>query len=166
MPIALIAAVAGEKLVIGRQGDLPWHFSEDLKYFKEKTLGHPVLMGRKTYQSILKRLGKPLPGRRNIVLTRDQNFHDGRIEILHDLAAVPKLVGKDEWLFVIGGEAIYRATIGMADALYLTYIRNDFAGDAFFPVFGKEWKIVEESHLDEKGVTLSFRTYQRKKKPT
>jgi dihydrofolate reductase len=166
MPIALIAAAAGEKLVIGRNGDLPWHFSEDLKYFKEKTMGHPVLMGRKTYQSILKRLGKPLPGRRNIVLTHDKGFHDGRIETIHDTADISKLAGKGEWLFIIGGETVYKATMSMGDMLYLTHIGSDFEGDAFFPpISKKEWKLTEEHHLDEKGVRLSFRTYERKKNP-
>ena len=165
MPIALIVAAAGEKLVIGRNGDLPWHFSEDLKYFKQKTMGHPVLMGRKTYQSILKRLGKPLPGRRNIILTHDRNFPDGRVETIHDLTEVSKLVSKDEWLFIIGGEAVYKATFGMADILYLTHIGGEFEGDAFFPAFTKkEWTLTEEHHLDEKGVRLSFRTYERKSK--
>ncbi len=85
MPIALIAAAAGKDLVIGKNGDLPWHFSADLKHFKEVTLNHTVLMGRKTYQSILKRLGKPLPGRRNIVLTRDRSFKDDRVTVIHGL---------------------------------------------------------------------------------
>ena len=105
MPIALIAAVAGKNLVIGKDGDLPWHFPADLKHFKATTVNHTVLMGRKTYQSILNRLGKPLPGRRNIVLTRDRNFQDERVTVIHDLAEIPRT---EETLFVIGGAEIYR----------------------------------------------------------
>ncbi|MFM9745613.1 dihydrofolate reductase, partial [Streptomyces brasiliscabiei] len=87
----------------------------------------------KTYESIVKRLGKPLPGRRNIVLTRDKNFTDPRAIIIHDIAKISDLVGPDETLFVIGGAEIYKQTIDIADLVYLTQIEQDFDGDAHFP---------------------------------
>src|ERR1700722_12628941 len=131
MRIALIAAVAGPDLVIGKDGDLPWHLSADLKYFKATTLNHPVLMGRKTYQSILKRLGKPLPGRPNIVLTRDPAFKDDRVTVIRGLPEIASNIKKDEWLFVIGGAEIYKQTIGLADMLYMTHIDKKVTGDAW-----------------------------------
>ncbi len=162
MTIALIAAAAGKNLVIGKDGDLPWHFSSDLKYFKEKTSGHAVLMGRKTYQSILKRLGKPLPGRQNIVLTRDKNFHDERATIIHDAAEVAALVKKDETLFVIGGAEIFNQTIDIADTIYLTHIEQEIEGYAFFPFLDKtKWRLSEETTSTEKDVTLRFCVYRK-----
>jgi dihydrofolate reductase len=162
MPIALIAAAAGEKLVIGKNGDLPWHFSSDLKFFKQKTLGHTVVMGRVTYQSILNRLGKPLPGRKNIVLTRDKNFADERVTIIHDPAIIPTLAAKDDLLCVIGGAKVYTETITYADILYITHIDQEIEGDAFFPPIDKsKWQLAEEIPLIENGVTLRFYTYEK-----
>jgi dihydrofolate reductase len=161
MPIALIAAAAGKKQVIGKNGDLPWHFSSDLKFFKEKTLGHTVIMGRVTYQSIVKRLGKPLPGRRNIVLTRDASFADERVTIAHDWSQVD--VTGDDLQFVIGGESIYRAALDHADLIYLTHIDQEVEGDAYFPAFDHaKWNLIEEKPLSEQGVTLRFCTYKRR----
>ena len=160
MTIALIAAAAGKKLVIGKNGDLPWHFSADLKYFKEKTSGHPVLMGRVTYQSILQRLGKPLPGRQNIVLTRDTAFHDDRVTIIRDVAEIAKLNRKDETLFVIGGATIYEQTLPIADIVYLTHIEQEVDGDAFFPLLdNRNWYVSDEKIVEENGVKLRFCTY-------
>jgi dihydrofolate reductase len=163
MPIALIAAAAGEKLVIGKDGDLPWHFSSDLKFFKETTLNHPVLMGRKTYQSILQRLKKPLPGRKNIVLTRDKDFADDRVTIIHDIGAIPKLAAQNETLFIIGGAEIYKQTINLADVIYMTHVGKSFDGDAFFPAIDpNKWRIAQEHALEENGVRLRFVTYSCK----
>ena len=154
MPIALIAAVAGKNLVIGKDGDLPWHFPADLKHFKATTVNHTVLMGRKTYQSILNRLGKPLPGRRNIVLTRDRNFRDERVTVIHDLSEIPRT---EETLFVIGGAEIYRQTLPLADQLYITHIEQEVPGDAFFPPIDPTiWVKKDEQTLTENGVTLRF----------
>ncbi|MFY9287459.1 MAG: dihydrofolate reductase [Alphaproteobacteria bacterium] len=160
MPIALIAAAAGDKLVIGKNGDLPWHFSSDLKFFKATTLNHPVLMGRVTYQSILKRLNKPLPGRKNIVLTRDKNFTDDRVTIIHDIKEIA--TGKDETLFIIGGAEIYKQTIGIADTIYMTHIDQNIEGDAYFPPLDKKkWKLVSENKTTENEVGLRFCRYER-----
>lgn len=163
MPLALIAAIAGGKNVIGVDGDLPWHFKSDLKFFKEKTLGHSVLMGRITYQSILKRLGKPLPGRTNIIVTRDKTFKDDRVKVIYDLKVIPSLLSPDSWLFVIGGAAIYQSTLEMADVLFLTRIEKEFEGDAFFPAWDeKKWALTEEKVIEENGIRLRLCTYLKK----
>lgn len=163
MPLCLIAAAAGSALTIGKDGDLPWHFSADLKFFKEKTMGHPVVMGRVTYASIVKRLGKPLPGRQNFVVTRDASFTDPRATVLRDVADVAKLAAQDSTLFVIGGASLYRQTIDKADTIYLTHIDTDIEGDAHFPpIDPAAWQKTDETVLVENGVTLRFCTYQRR----
>lgn len=162
MTIALIAAVAGEKLVIGKDGDLPWHYSADLKFFKEKTMGHAVLMGRVTYQSILKRLGKPLPGRKTIVMTRDKDFRDERVMAINNLKDIASVLDPSATLYVIGGASIYAQTIDIADVLYITHIDQEIEGDSFFPSINPaKWKLVEEGALVEKDVRLRFCTYKK-----
>jgi dihydrofolate reductase len=162
MPIALIVAAAGKNLVIGKDGDLPWHFSADLKYFKEKTMGHPVLMGRVTYQSILNRLGKPLPGRRNIVLSRDPAFHDDRATVIRDLLEISHITAPEERVFVIGGASLYRQTLDLADTIYLTHIDRDFPGDSHFPALDSaQWQQVDRQDVTEKDTLLRFCTYRR-----
>src|SRR3989338_76457 len=124
--ISIIAAIARNG-VIGNKGQLPWHLSEDLKHFKATTMGHPILMGRKTFESI----GKALPGRENIVLTTDRNFKVAGVTILHNWKEV--LARRDEELFVIGGSKIYTLALPHANKLYLTQIDQDFEGDTYFP---------------------------------
>ena len=129
--ISLIVAVARNG-VIGRDNQLPWRISEDLKYFKRVTLGKPVVMGRKTYESI----GKPLPGRPNVVITRDGAWAADGVHVAHSiadgLALAQKLAGGGE-VMVIGGAEIFNGTAEQADRLYFTDVQQDFAGDAFFP---------------------------------
>lgn len=162
MPVALIAACAGSKMVIGRNGDLPWHFPSDLKFFKEKTKGYAVLMGRVTYQSILARLGKPLPQRRNLVVTRDADFHDDRVEIVRDLSTMLQDINPADTVFVIGGAQIYHQSLPFADILYLTHIEQEIEGDAYFPAFNQaDWVVAEEQTLVENGVQLRFCCYHR-----
>jgi dihydrofolate reductase len=164
MTIALIAACAGSKMVIGRDGDLPWHFPSDLQFFRETTKGQAVLMGRVTYQSILARLGKPLPQRRNLVVTRDADFQDDRVEIIRDLPAALQVVGVADNLFVIGGAQIYAQSLPYADILYVTHIDQEFDGDARFPAFDQaEWAVTEQRTLVENGVQLRFCTYRRQR---
>ena len=137
MRISLIAAVA-ENGVIGREGGLPWRIPEDLKFFKATTLGKPVIMGRKTYVSI----GKPLPGRLNIVLTRDRTWHAPGVSVAHDLDRALRIAqesGADEAM-IIGGADIYEAALPRANRIYLTRIAREFEGDALFPYFDPaEW---------------------------
>ncbi len=124
--IALIAAVAGNG-VIGADGKLPWRLSSDLKRFKTLTMGHAMIMGRKTFDSI----GAPLPGRRSIVVTRDPAFARDGVDVVHDIVAA--LARADGEAFVIGGAEIYAQTIALADRLYITEIDVTPEGDAYFP---------------------------------
>lgn len=135
--IALIAA-ADENNLIGRANGLPWHLPVDLRYFKQTTLGKPVLMGRKTFDSV----GKPLPGRRNVVLTRDASFTSTGVEVVSSLDDALSLLADTPEVMVVGGSEIYRLTLPIAQRVYLTRIHAQFAGDAWFPPLGAEWKTV------------------------
>ncbi|MDG1812589.1 MAG: dihydrofolate reductase [Porticoccaceae bacterium] len=134
MKLCLIVAVSRNG-VIGLNNQLPWHLPEDLKYFKSVTMGKPIVMGRKTYDSI----GRPLPGRTNIVITRDASWSAPGVEVAQTLEAALELgatacdtAGAEE-IMVIGGEQIYRMTLDAADRLYLTQVDAEVEGDAFFP---------------------------------
>jgi dihydrofolate reductase len=132
MRITLIAAVARNR-VIGRDGRIPWHVPGDLPRFKQLTLGHPVVMGRRTWES----LGRPLPGRRNIVLSRTPGFEPAGAEVFPTLrAALDACAGAQE-VFVIGGTEAYREALAVADRLMLTEIDADVPGDATFPPFDR-----------------------------
>lgn len=129
----MISLVAARALngVIGSENDLPWYLPADLRRFKEITTGHTVVMGRKTYESILSRLGKPLPDRQSVVLTRQADFEGAKnVKVIHDLAEIKKLPGE---IFVIGGAEIYAQTIGLAQKLYLTEVQANIPGDTYFP---------------------------------
>lgn len=168
--LSLIVAVA-QNNAIGRNNELLWHISEDLKYFKSTTTGHPVIMGRKTYESI----GRPLPGRRNIVLTRGEmeippvkNPQTTSMEVVHSLEQVYEIASGEGEFFVMGGGMLYNETFGMADYLYLTKIyavAED--ADTFFPeVKESEWDVVRESELlhdEENDIDFKFIVYKRKK---
>ncbi len=131
--LALVAAI-GPGGVIGRGGALPWHFPEDLRHFKAVTVGHAVLMGHRTYTSI----GRPLPRRRNIVLSRDPALRLDGVEVAHSLTEAIALARQhDPEPRVIGGAALYALAIPLATRLYLTEVRGDFRGDTFFPSFDR-----------------------------
>ncbi|MEX0811817.1 MAG: dihydrofolate reductase [Chitinophagales bacterium] len=150
MKISSIAAVS-ENNAIGKDNDLMWHLPDDLKFFKKHTLGHPVIMGRKTYDS----MGKPLPKRSNIVLTRNENFKAEGIEIFHDIKAAidfAKTLDQEE-VFIIGGAKIYEQAMPFVDRIYLTRVHGHFDGEVFFPELNKdEWKISSQEYhpADEK----------------
>lgn len=134
MPIlSLIAAVARNRAV-GIENRLPWHLSDDLKYFKATTQGHPIIMGRKTYASI----GRPLPGRHNIVMTRNPDWHADGVTVVSNLDAAIAAAGDATEIFLIGGATLYEIALARADRLYLTEIDADFAGDAFFPAWARD----------------------------
>ncbi len=159
--IELIAAIAANG-VIGRNGQLAWHLPDDLKHFKALTTGHPVLMGRKTYESI----GRPLPNRRNIVVTTTlkQSPHPS-VEIAPSLDAALALLNPTDRAFIIGGSALYAAALPLADTLHLTELDEPVEGDAKFPLFERSsWRVFSESHhsRDEKHpIGFWFRTYER-----
>ena len=132
------------KRVIGRDGGLPWHLPEDLAYFKKTTSGHAIVMGRKTYESI----GRPLPKRRNIVLTRDAAWSADGVEVIHDPAELECLPGLEGTVFVIGGAEIYTAFFSRLDDLLVSHVFEDFEGDTLFPRFEEEFPLGEvlETH--------------------
>ncbi len=138
--ISLIVA-HDQNRVIGHKNKLPWYLPGDLKYFKEQTMGKPMIMGRKTFESI----GKPLPGRRNIVVTRNVGFQHEGIEVATSVEEAIKLAGNVEEIMVIGGEQIFDLTLPIADRLYITYIDHTFEGDTYFPTYEDDWKLVSKS---------------------
>jgi dihydrofolate reductase len=131
--------------VIGAKGGLPWHLPEDLAFFKRTTMGHPIVMGRKTWESI----GRPLPGRRSIVVTRDRNFAAAGAEVVHSLDEAVALCSDSDEIFVIGGAQLYAEALPLADRLLLTEIHADFEGDTMLPALSmREWNEVgREPHL-------------------
>jgi dihydrofolate reductase len=142
MKVSLIVAMA-ENRVIGRNNQLPWYLPEDLRYFKRVTMGKPVVMGRKTFESI----GKPLPGRTNIVVSRNPDFHAEGVRVVKDLMMARAvcesfaIVEGIEEVMVIGGAQIYEQALPMADRLYLTEVHAEVAGDALFPEFDRsQWR--------------------------
>lgn len=145
--ISIIVAVADNNL-IGGSNKLLWHLSADLKRFKVLTMGHPVIMGRKTFESI----GRPLPGRENVVITRNSGFRAAGVITVGSLEeALKKFAGHD--VFIIGGAEIYAQSLRFADKIFLTRIYHSFEGDAFFPeIDEREWKIekTEMHNPDEK----------------
>jgi len=159
--LTLIAAVARNG-VIGLDNTLPWRLPEDLKRFKALTLGHPIVMGRKTWES----LGRPLPGRANIVVSRDPNYVAAgatTARSLPEAIEAAAATGTDE-VFVIGGAEIYRLALPLAQRLQLTEIDREFPGDAHFPEFDRQaWlETARERHHVEAGFDYAFVTYERK----
>ena len=164
MKITIIAAVANNH-VIGANNRLLWHLPADLQHFKKLTMGHTMVMGRKTFESI----GKPLPGRRTIVVTRKKECDAMGCEVVHSLEEAFKLAGKREEIFVVGGADIYQQTIDLPQThtLQITRVFAYFEGDAFFPdVDPQKWQLVERTDrkADEKNLfDMTFLTYKRKK---
>jgi dihydrofolate reductase len=133
MPIVSIVVAAAANGVIGRENRLPWHLPEDLAHFKRLTLGHPVVMGRKTFDSILRSLGKPLPGRQNVVVSRQAGLALPGAVVVPSLEAGLAATADAAEVFVIGGAEVYRLALATADRVYLTEIEAVFEGDATFP---------------------------------
>lgn len=156
--IYLIAAVAANG-IIGIGGKLPWHLPEDLKHFKKLTLGHPVIMGRRTWES----LGRALPGRENIVVTRDAGYEAPGAAIASSLGAALALCAGEPLAFVIGGERLFAESLPLAAGLVLTEIHRDFAGDTWFPAFERpQWRETQrEMHTAQDGMRFDFVLYER-----
>lgn len=143
LQLTAIVAMTPER-VIGRNGGLPWHLPEDMAFFKRTTTGHPVVMGRKTFES----LGRPLPHRRNIVMTRDPRWSAPGVEVIHSPADLTNLPGLDGRVFIIGGAKIYQAFLPQLDDLLVSHLLENHGGDTFFPEFeeGFPHSEVVESH--------------------
>lgn len=161
MILSIITALSANQ-VIGLNNQLPWHLPADLQHFKAHTLGKPIIMGRKTYES----LGKPLPGRRNIVVTHNAQFHAPGCEIVNSLEQALKLTAKDEEVMVIGGAELIQQVLPQTDRLYLTFIHEQFEGNCFFPAWNPaDWLEIEREDYKADARNphpYSFVTYQRK----
>ena len=160
--ISLVFAIA-ENGVIGREGGLPWHLPADLKRFKALTTGHTIVMGRKTFQSI----GRPLPNRRNVVLTRDLDFDHPGVIVAHNLADALSSGDVEEEIFVVGGAEVFRQTIPKADRVYQTLVHSEVDGDITFTEFDpSEWDLLRDEFREPDAkheYPISFRLYMRRK---
>ena len=161
MRVSIIAALASNN-VIGRDNQIPWRQSTDLKRLKALTMGHHLIMGRKTYESV----GRPLPGRTTIVITRRSDYLPEGVTVAHSLEDALRLAESDSEVFIAGGAEIYKEALHRADRMYLTRVHADVDGDTFFPEFDDvaEWSLVDSEHFDadEKNEhPFSFLTYER-----
>lgn len=167
--LSIIVACA-QNMAIGKDNQLLWHISDDLKRFKSLTSGHTVLMGRRTFESLPK---KPLPKRRNIVITHDPNFSyevpetaTGTLEVAHSIVEAMQMIKGEEEAFVMGGAAIYREMLPLATNLYITWVYQDFEADAFFPQVDlsdfQQVKITERQQDPETGLWFAYADYVRK----
>lgn len=162
--LSMIVAMADNN-IIGKDNDMPWHLPADLAYFKKTTLGKPIIMGRKTFESI----GRPLPGRRNIVISRDTSYKGNGIEVVNSVEQALALINNSadavDEIMVIGGGAIYRHCLTKANRLYVTHIKANIEGDTQFPEFNDgTWRKVHSvpSVSDEKNIYgLDFCIYER-----
>lgn len=161
--ISLLVAMDQNRL-IGRNNQLPWHLPEDLRYFKKTTMGHTIIMGRKTFESI----GKPLPGRENMVMSRNRNFQPEGCVVIHSWEPVMERNSRnpDQEIFVIGGQRLFEQAIAFADRMYITEIDEQFEGDTFFPAFDpSEWQLISKTKGkkdDQNPYDYSFCVYERK----
>lgn len=162
--LSLVVATS-ENNVIGHLNKIPWRMPRDLKHFAALTRHHAVIMGRKTYESIISRLGKPLPERVNIVVTRQKDFSAPRCRVAHSLQEALAATPKNEEVFVIGGSELYGESLPVADKIYRTLIHAEMEGDAFFPpIDPTQWKLAEskfESKDDKNPFDADYEVYER-----
>jgi dihydrofolate reductase len=164
MTVSLIVAVSSNG-VIGRDGGLPWHLPADLKHFKRTTMGHHLIIGRRTWEEV----GEPLPGRTMVVVTRSRRFAPEGAQVVRSVERALELAAEDEEPFIGGGSQIYRIALArdLVDRIYLTRIHAEVEGDTFFPDFDlEEWKLVSEEHHeadDRNEFDFSFLVYERKR---
>jgi dihydrofolate reductase len=159
--ITLIVAVA-DSGIIGRNNELPWHLPEDLKRFKRLTLGKPVIMGRKTFESI----GKPLPGRQNIVVTRDTNYRREGTDVVSSVDAALRAAGGAPELMVIGGAELFRAMLPRAERVHLTRVHGNIPGDVVWPPLDERlWRRVDRQEFprdDRHAYDMSFEVWEKR----
>lgn len=161
MIISIIAALA-DNMVIGNKNSLPWKLSADMEYFKKTTLGKPIIMGAKTFESI----GMALPNRKNIILSHDKNYRAKGCVVVTSIEQALEEVGEDEEVMIAGGASVYKQFLPLANRLYLTFIHYDFEGDAYFPEFDiNQWKEIKriDKKPDKKNLySYSFVIFERK----
>lgn len=159
--ISIIVAIARNG-VIGAGNSLIWHISEDLRRFKAITIGHPVVMGRKTYESI----GRPLPNRTNVVITRQSDFKAEGCIVVHSLQEAIQRFAENEEVFIIGGGQIYAEALPLAKRIYLTEVDADYEGDTYFPQWDRSsWQLIEQEHFphgEKFTQPFAFLTYERR----
>ncbi|MBA6354684.1 MULTISPECIES: type 3 dihydrofolate reductase [unclassified Colwellia] len=160
--LSMIVAHADNR-IIGKDNNMPWHLPADLAYFKKTTLGKPIIMGRKTFESI----GRPLPGRQNIVISRDQNYRADGVDSATSVEQALLLAGEVDEVMVIGGGAIYSHCLPLANRLYITHIKADIDGDTQFPEYNtvEDWQLTSSVKLsadDKNSFDVDFCVYQRK----
>jgi dihydrofolate reductase len=159
--ITLIVAVA-DSGVIGRDNTLPWHLPEDLKRFKRLTMGKPIVMGRRTFESI----GKPLPGRENIVVTRDANYLREGVIVVHDVDGALRAAGSAPEIMVIGGAELFRALLPRAGRIHLTRVHGNIEGDVVWPSLDeRDWRVVEREarSADERhAYDMTFEVWEKR----
>ena len=160
MKISLVVAVSANN-VIGADGGLPWRLSEDLRRFKDITMGKPMIMGRQTFESI----GKALPGRRNIILSRQAAYEQVGCDVVNTPEEALRLAGGADEVMIIGGGKVYEEFLPMTDRIYMTRVHTDVDGDTFFPeINDDEWRIVSSHPLppnDERPFSISFQVLER-----
>lgn len=157
--ISLIVAMARNR-VIGANGGLPWHLSSDLRRFKALTMGHHILMGRKTFESI----GRVLPGRASVVITRNPRWRAEGVVVASSLADALSKAGGDDEVFVIGGEQVFREALPVADRIYLTRIERNFAGDTFFPEFdASAWTTLSSEESGDASLPAKFEVIEKRR---
>ncbi|MGB2991611.1 MAG: dihydrofolate reductase [Paenisporosarcina sp.] len=147
--------------VIGQDNKMPWHIPNELAYFKEKTMGKAIVMGRSTYESI----GRPLPGRLNIVITRNTSYDAEGVTVVHSIEEAIDVANKHhEEVMIIGGEQIFNEVLPYADLLYITLIEHEFEGDTFFPSYEQDWEVIStsEQHSTDSGLKYTYMLYKRK----
>ncbi len=160
--LVIVAAVAEENRVIGQDRDLPWHIPEDLQHFKELTTGHPLLMGRRTFESVVHQFGGPLPGRRMVVLTTQGPIEEyPEIETYASIEAAMDALSDADRIFIGGGETIYEQFLPKADRLELTLVEGEYEGDTYFPRYESlVGEVFEETAVDQRD-GFRFVTYER-----
>ena len=161
MKISLIVAMDQNGL-IGSNNDLPWRLSSDLKQFKAITMGSPIIMGRKTHESI----GRPLPGRTNVIVTRNTQYHADGCEVIHDLSDIESFCKGHHEIFIMGGAELYKQSLHLIDRIYLTEVHAQLDGDTYFPEFDRaHWQEVERQDFtadDKNDYDYSFVVMDRK----
>lgn len=166
IPIVIVAGIGKDTRAIGKANGLLWHVPDDLKRFKELTMGHPVIMGRKTFESILDILGKPFPGRTNIIVTRDINYQHKGVNVAHSFDKALEMAKDEnsEEIHIGGGEEIYKLALPYTDKLYITEYHDSRPGDVYFPVFADDFKETARHGIREhNGIKYEWVDYERKR---
>lgn len=165
IPVVIVAGIGERTRAIGQDNQILFHVPDDLKRFKELSLGHPVIMGRKTFESIVAMIGKPLPGRVNIVVTRDQNYAYEGAEVAHALeeALELALASNPREIHIGGGAEMYKMALPYVDKLYLTLFDDDRAGDSFFPEYAGDFEeVARHGPRDHNGLKYEWVDFERK----